>query len=289
MNYYEAPTQYGYQSDGGEFSWDVFQGNQPACGIYAQYNILKDYGYIGTAEELIQEAIEYGWYDPNSGTPGKYVGKLLELHGVACDVFINANKYNLLCELAHGKRIIVTVDSGELWSGGKANSLWERIEDTFKPQADHALVVSGLDTSDSTCPKVILTDSGAGQLAVSYPLEQFEDAWADGHCTMIVTREPPPKELELPSMANFDYELGHIDDISYQEWVRNLENDQCRFYHVDPESLDEKAESMSYDNNIASFSFNDVNNDKSSDAAQEELVFKDTEVNDGELSLDDFV
>lgn len=230
MDYYVAPTQWGYETDGGGFSYDVFQGEQPACAVYSQYNVLKDYGYDGTPEDLIEEATRNGWYDPENGTSPENIGKLLESHGVPCNMYVNANQFNLMDELAHGKRVIVTVDSGELWADGKLSKLGEMLEDFLPNGADHALVVSGFDTSDPDNVKVILTDSGSGQNAVSYPLEQFKDAWKDGHCTMIVPRDPPPQELALPELANFDYALGHVanmGDVSYEEWVSdNIPDDQ---------------------------------------------------------------
>lgn len=222
MDYYVAPTQWGTETDGGKFSYEVFQGEQPACAIYSQYNVLKDYGYTGSPEDLIQEATDKQWYDPENGTSLENIGKLLEAHGVPCDMYINANQFNLMNELAQGKRVIVTVDSGELWADNGLSKLGELLQDILPGRADHALVVSGLDTSDPDNIKVILTDSGSGQAAVSYPIEQFEDAWRDGHCTMVVPKFPPPQELELPALANFDYMSGHIANIgemSYDEWV----------------------------------------------------------------------
>jgi hypothetical protein len=206
MNYYIAPKEWGMPTDGGAFSYEVFQGDQPACAVYSQYNVLRDYGYTGTPEDLIKEATEYGWYDPANGTSLENLGKLLESHGVPCDLYVNANRYNLFEELAKGKRVIVTVDSGELWADGKMTKLGELLEDILPDGADHALVVSGLDTSDPDNVKVILTDSGSGQNAVEYPVAEFEDAWRDGGCTMVVPREPPP--FDNPALVNLIQDVG---------------------------------------------------------------------------------
>ena len=67
-------------------------------------------------------------------------------------MFTDANKYNLIDALAQGKKVIVSVDSGELWHKDS-----EIFEDLFKGErADHALVVCGIDTSDSTVAVVKL-------------------------------------------------------------------------------------------------------------------------------------
>ena len=222
MNLYIAPELWGMPSNDGVFDPTVFQGMENSCAIHAQYQVLKDFGYDGTVDDLKQEAINNGWHNPEAGTNLCDVGKLLEEHGVACDMYANCNAFNLANELAQGKRVIVSVDSGELWADSPLDKLFETIEDTAEiGGVDHAVVVSGLDMSDPDNPMVTLMDSGSGHAAISYPLDQFTDAWRDGNCTMWVTREAPPC-ASCPEMENFDYALGHVERIgssSYQDWV----------------------------------------------------------------------
>lgn len=260
MDYYIAPSQWGTPTDGGGFSYDVFQGEQPACAVYSQYNVLKDYGYTGTAEDLVAEATDNGWYDPENGTSFQNIGKLLESHGVPCDVFINANRYNLFGELAQGKKVIVTVDSGELWCDGKLSKLGEMLGDILPGGADHALVVTGFDTSDPENVMVTLTDSGSGQAAVSYPIKQFEDAWSDGHCTMIVPREPPPDEMNLPAMAN----LNCVEDYLWSNASSKYEMqglDDFAQLQVGPDGDWEACASKYYEDNGMSFPTEDMPDD----------------------------
>ena len=218
MNIYVAPTNVGLETDGGMFNPSVFQGNENSCAIHSQYHVLKDYGYTGTVEDLKAEAEANGWYDPATGTSPENVGKLLEAHGVPCNVYVNANEYNLISELAQGKRVIVGLDSGEIWEGeGALQDFWEKITGGG---ADHAVVVSGINTADPDNIKVVLTDSGAGHAAIEYPLDQFMDAWKDGECTMWVPQDPPKPEFDLDRLVNFDWGLGHIanvGNISYEE------------------------------------------------------------------------
>lgn len=225
MKFYDcAPTSvFGMGLDDNLSSIGLFQGQTNACAIYSQYHVLKDFGYEGSVEDLIQEATENGWYDPETGTLPHNVGKLLESHGVDCSVFTDANKYNLIDALAQGKKVIVSVDGGELWHKDS-----EIFEDLFKGErADHALVVCGIDTSDANNPQVILCDSGTEEVVGIYPLEQFQDAWQDGGCTMWVTDNPPPQDMNLACMANFDYELGYIEaigDILFNDWLLQNES-----------------------------------------------------------------
>ena len=249
MEYKIAPKTHGMQDDHEGFRPDFWQGETGECAIHAQFRILQDYGYRGTVDDLRQEAIEHGWFDPDTGTPSADIGKLLELHNVPCDMYFEANRYNLLNELAQGKRVIVTVDSSELWHKNTIlEKSWENLKDLFPGGADHAVVVSGINTEDPNNIQVVLTDSGDGHRTISYPIEQFEDAWRDGHCQMIVTQTPPPPEYalgrlmdKLPwmwDMSNFDYQLGHVAKIgghSFEDWqeLHINELDDCSSVPMD--------------------------------------------------------
>ena len=140
-------------------------------------------------------------------------------------MYADSNAFNLANQLAQGKRVIVSVDSGELWDDSPFGKLFEATEDALGIEgADHAVVVSGLDMSDPDNPMVTLTDSGSGHAAISYPLDQFTDAWRDGHCTMWVTHDVPPS-ASCPEMANFNYNLGHVEsvgEIPYEAWAKEL-------------------------------------------------------------------
>lgn len=222
MNFDYAPRIHGLPDEHIGPLPQYYQGNTNECAIYAQWNVLRDYGVKVDESTLVEQAKARGWFSDETGTPVEHLGKLLELHGVPCDMMVEGNRYNLINELAQGKRVIVTVDSSELWRENTILAkLWEGVKDVFGSGEDHAIVVSGIDTSDPNNIKVVLTDSGTGHRTISYPLDQFEDAWADGGCKMIVTREPPPQDLQLPSMANFDYERGHIPEVCgvpFSDW-----------------------------------------------------------------------
>lgn len=219
MDYLPASKIHGIPDAHEGFSQQYYQGNTNECAIYAQWNVLRDYGVNIDEKHLVEQAKFHGWFTDEGGTPVQDLGKLLELNGVQCDMIVDGNRYNLINELAQGKRVIVTVDSGELWRENTVLArLWEGVKDVFGSGEDHALVVSGIDTTDPNNVQVVLTDSGTGHHTISYPIDQFEDAWADGDCKMIVTRNPPSPSLHLPSMLNFDYDLGHIPMIGDTEF-----------------------------------------------------------------------
>ncbi|MZP28601.1 hypothetical protein GTO91_02560 [Heliobacterium undosum] len=208
---------------------EVFPGQQnyeDTCAIRSQQFIIEQFtGLPMTEEQLMAEASANGWYTPGGGTPLEDVGNLLELHGIPVNRIENANIFNLANELAQGHKVIIGVDSGELW---QEQPILSNIADQLGISGtDHAVVVSGIDTSDPEHIKVIVSDPGTGEAAATYPLEDFLDAWQDSGCYMVSTQEPAPPHL--PEMENFDYAAGYIPavgDVPFEEM-------QDLMYHPD--------------------------------------------------------
>ena len=216
-----APKNFGLPESENIVSPLVNQYYSDTCAIRSQELILHDFGIELTQEQLIAQAQANGWYTEGGGTPIEDVGKLLEINGVEISRYDNGNVYNLANELAQGHRVIVGVDADELWHGG----ILQDIYDTFLGEsANHALIVAGLDTTDPNNVKVILTDPGTGDVAKSYPLDQFLDAWNDSGNLMISTNDPAP--INALGMSNFDYQRGHlasIDHQNYSSWLSQNE------------------------------------------------------------------
>lgn len=212
----DAPKVVGLPGTDGSSPF-VQQQYDDTCAIRSQELILRDFGVQVSEDSLRNEATAYGWYSPGEGTPAGYIGGLLENHGVPVHQFENANIFTLSNELAQGHKVIIGVDSGELWDKGAL----EGIEDFFGVQgADHALIVSGIDTTDPENIKVVITDPGSGDIAKAYPMDQFLDAWKDSNCFMVATDNPAPAWSH--GMSNFNYETGHLDsigDLSYAEFL----------------------------------------------------------------------
>ena len=189
------------------------------CAIRCQEFVLEQFTGMDFDETaLVQECQQNGWYAPGGGTSPEDVGNLLEAHGVAVNRYANANIFNLASELAQGHKVIIGVDSGELW---KQHPILENIEDFFGINgADHAVVISGIDTSDPNQTYVIVSDPGTGEAVARYPMEQFLDAWQDSDFFMVATQQPAPSYL--PEMVNFPYDVGHIPEVSgipYDQFV----------------------------------------------------------------------
>lgn len=176
------------------------------CAIKSQQIILNEFGIPVTEDQCVQYAHDHGWY--NGGTSPEDVGKILADAGIPCTQS-QANIYDLVGELAQGHKVIVGVDSGELWDKG----ILEWLEDFFMGSApDHALIVAGLDISDPNNPMVVVTDPGTGESNKMYPLEQFMDAWSDSNCYMVSTDVAVPKITQ--SFVQNGMTEGHIDTVA---------------------------------------------------------------------------
>lgn len=186
---------------------DIIQQQSDTCAIKSQQIILHSFGIDVPESTLTIEATQRGYYVPGSGSVPSEVGSLLEDYGVGVHTRENATVYDLVNELAQGHKVIVGVDADELWRPSFFNDL-------FGEQANHALIVTGIDTSDPNDVHVILTDPGTGDVARSYPLDQFLDAWSDSSCLMIATDSAPAlvydNGIYNHEMINFDYISGHI-------------------------------------------------------------------------------
>ncbi len=191
---------------------EVQQQYSDTCAIKSQQLILNDFGIPITEDQLVQQAETLNIYHQGQGgTSPDDVGKLLEINGVSCTQHENASIYDLTSALAKGEKVIIGVDSGELWDGGTITKL----KDSFiGEQADHALIVAGIDTTDPNDVQVILTDPGTGQEGARYPIAQFLDAWHDSGNFMVTTDQPAPLAYN-PEMINFDYGMGHLSTIGH--------------------------------------------------------------------------
>lgn len=168
---------------------EIHQKYPDTCAIKSQQIILESVGVEISEDELLIESIEKGLYVPGQGgTAMPDVGVLLEDHGMTVSRFVNASIDDLALELAKGHHIIVGVDSGELWEPNR----WESFEDYLdhlvdSGGADHALIVSGIQVNPLTAEReVILTDPGTGEIAQTYTVEQFMDAWDDSSNFMVI-------------------------------------------------------------------------------------------------------
>jgi hypothetical protein len=209
------------------------QSYSDTCAIRCQEFIIRQFTGENLPEKYyVDEARQHHWYQPGEGTRLEDIGKQLEFHGIPVHRYADADILHLTAELTKGHKVIIGVDSEELW---RSHPIRHEFQRAFGwTSADHAVVVSGIDTSDRDNPKIIVSDPGTG-LAARYPWAQFFTAWRDSRCFMVTTQDPPPEHLHLPEMRNFDYQMGHLDHVgslSYTEFLQLL-NQESRDHEGD--------------------------------------------------------
>jgi hypothetical protein len=167
------------------------QESDSSCAIASQEFILDDFGKSQgidfTEEQLTQIAYDNGWYTPNSGTSMADMGKLLEAYGIPVERTTGASLDDLASRLDSGEKVMVAVDSDEIWSQGQDVTLDEYSESIPGQDANHAVQVVGIDYSGSE-PMVILNDPGhpEGQ-GMRVPADEFVNAWNDSGNYMVAT------------------------------------------------------------------------------------------------------
>lgn len=163
--------------------WEC-QGPTNRCALYSQkFTIEQLTGREIDIEEFASIARENGWFTEESGTTTLNMDKMLDYYGVSHDMLFDADMNLLEQALRNGEKVIVSVDSGQIWYGHD--------NDIFSPAtgSDHAVQVIGIDYSDPDAPMVVLNDSGTpGGCGEMVPLDVFENAWAAGDHQMISCR-----------------------------------------------------------------------------------------------------
>ena len=252
----ESSKNYGYEPNYelNTFDPNIYQGYTNTCAIRSQEIILRDYGFMFSQDELVKFATQNGWFNPdpvNGGTNKYAVGNILDACGIQTTRVENASIQDIIAELKAGHRIIVCIDSDELWIKKETNLIKRLIgEEENKANdasreflgidgANHALIVAGVqvDTDNPSDMRVVITDPGTGDVCVEYNLSDFQEAWEDGNCLMVTTNIPAPYQYNytthqmepsgfftdyLPSMASMPVgmnNLFHLSDSYYMDYA----------------------------------------------------------------------
>lgn len=193
------------------------------CDVVSQEMILHEYGINASEAQLTYDAASHGWLT-DRGTSPQDMAQLLELHGVPTHTNYSGGVDALTSELAQGHKVIVAVNSGELWNTSSPSSSWFN-----SSGADHALVVTGLDVSNASHPQVIVNDPGDPHGAGKpYPMDQFLEAWGDSGNMYVATNNPPPHLSENANYgANFHPDssgLGgmYMDSAFWADFLKGL-------------------------------------------------------------------
>ena len=161
------------------------------CSVAVQRAILASYGVNISEGFLTEMAIRYGLLIEGKGASLSDCWQLLYQFGIETRAVMEGNVTLLTNELLAGNRVIVPLDSGELWADNFLEEVWEWLEDFFGI-ADHVIWITGIDMSDPDNPIVIINDTGDPDGAArTYPLSLFMDAWEDADFSYIATGSAP--------------------------------------------------------------------------------------------------
>lgn len=194
--------------------WEM-QTEPDNCAVVAELSIMHQFGVDITQDQANYISAANGWYHPGGGTSPNDIGNMMDLYSIPNHSCHNATVADLARELQQGHGVIVGVDSDQLWDQGPLAEMKIALlkglgfDTPELMPADHAVVVTGIDTSDPEHPMVILNDSGhPGGAGVAYPLDRFMDAWENGHFDYTATDNPIP--------AN---NMGEIDHVDFTRWI----------------------------------------------------------------------
>lgn len=180
--------------------WE-YQSTPFTCAVEAQRGIIEAYtGQEISEAQLVYDATSMGHLS-DQGMSAADIGSLLEHYGVPCHQVENAQISDIVSELAAGHRVIIGVDSGELW--GEESGL----SDFYEQAADHAIWVTAVRDDGDGNITVVVNDSGDPEGAGrEYPLDTFVDAWEDSGGFYVAT-DGPPENLSAQA-EGFDSEAG---------------------------------------------------------------------------------
>ena len=181
------------------------------CAIKAQQMVLRNYGIEVSTEELTALAKKQGWFEEGKGSAFDFVGELLNHYGVEAVQMRNAGVYHIMHELSQGHKIIVGVDS----------------DSADAAEAQHVMLVAGIDTTDPNNLKVVVHDPSHPEQDNTYSANEFMERWKHTGCFMVSTKQAAPLSAN-PEMQNFDYQLGYVRkfaDVAYEEIIKRLAED----------------------------------------------------------------
>lgn len=214
------------------------------CAVVAQQMILNDFGVIDPATgmcpsetQLTYVAAVNGWL--NEGTSPADMGRLLEYYGVDCHH--GQSTESMVEELAKGHKVIVAVDSVELWE--KDNAFINDLKDALGGEAaNHAIVVKGIKFDEDGEPIVVVNDPGLPDGAgMEYSLDTFVSAFADGGFHYVATDTASPiLENDTVFGLNFNNDAGIYD--GSENWYPSQKKDlglgitshENNFFNLEP-------------------------------------------------------
>jgi len=168
--------------------WQPQQGSS-SCAVVAQISVYESItGNEISESEACRIAEANGWFDPANGTTPENIGKLLNAFGVPTHKSYDASLEEIALALEQGDKVIVGLDSNEIWQPRIDPATGQALE---QPDAGHAVWVTGIDQQPDGSVQVILNDSGNpdGRM-MAVDAKDFLNAWQDYDNLLVVAGAP---------------------------------------------------------------------------------------------------
>jgi hypothetical protein len=216
MNHFDPQPYFGLQVGTPHVDIVHWPGQQSYqdCQLQCERFVAQLYWERGINEDRwVDYAIQQGFAEPDldpsqrGGVYEQNVGAMLHQFGVPVHRVEHATIHHLMNELAAGHKVIVGVDAHELWSNSDSWKFFDNFLDKIGyAEANHAVVVSHLNTDDPNNILVTILDPGTG-VPKLYHWADFAAAWADNHFDLLATNYSPQEfgqlhpEIKHPDLA----------------------------------------------------------------------------------------
>lgn len=232
------------------------------CCLECEKYILQRFNIEFDEQKLLACAIHNGW-QKSEGTALHNVGRHLESQGLVVYRQYNASIEDIAKAIGENEGVIVAVDGGELLG----NRREEIIEDVLiGPKPDHTVVVLSIDLKNQT---ITLYDPNSFNVADTYPITKFKDAWNDSKNYLVTitinhmkTYIPKPIDLSDVELSEDLNELQEaIAENAHEVWAQNRQaegwsygpqRDDAKLLHPDMVPYSQLPESeKAYDREMA--------------------------------------
>lgn len=163
--------------------WHV-QESPVSCAVCCQEFVAEQAtGQEFTEQEFCDFAENQGWFDPETGTAPDDVGNILEYMGFDVTQQEGVTIQELSQMLENGEKVIVGVNNMVL--------AYPELAELPGYNANHAVQVIGIDTTDPNNIEVILNDPGVENgKGIRHSMDDFVKAWNTGNnFTVSATKE----------------------------------------------------------------------------------------------------
>ena len=187
LNYHAAGNNNSGQEQHAHSGECKFCKRDYTCAIKVQQLVLAEFDIIIPEKQLLEEARMEGWYVEGQGMLLEHVGKSLNKRGIKTERIINATLQDLEQACKAGRKVIVAVDSGELWCSGPEEQKREEQEDLVEEIPDHVALVVEIEKEGESIVGISIQDPVVFEEVKTVAPEIFVNAWQDSDFFMIKT------------------------------------------------------------------------------------------------------